>query len=42
MVMDGPFGLPWSTFSAFLVIVFSVAVAAVWSVLSRGGGDGDE
>lgn len=29
----GPFGLPWSTFSALLVVAASVVIAIVWAAL---------
>ncbi len=38
----GPFGLPWLTFSALLVVVASIAIAITWAVWfsgSDGGGD---
>jgi uncharacterized membrane protein YphA (DoxX/SURF4 family) len=40
-----PFGLPWPTFSAILVILASVVIAVVWAVGVRdddGKGDGRE
>jgi hypothetical protein len=42
--MSGPFGFPWSTFSALIVVAASVVLAVVWSILTgrRGGGPGDE
>ena len=30
----GPFGLPWLTFSALLVVVASIVLAVVWAVRS--------
>jgi len=38
----GPFGLPWLTFGALLVVVASIGVSiagAVWFSGSGGGGD---
>ena len=30
-----PFGLPWSTFSAFLVLGATIVLALVWAWLDR-------
>lgn len=30
-----PFGLPWSTFGAFLVLAGSVLLAIVWALADR-------
>ncbi|MBD3348714.1 MAG: hypothetical protein GF400_05920 [Candidatus Eisenbacteria bacterium] len=38
--MTGPLGLPWSTFSAFVVIGASIVISIVWAVASGGGGNG--
>jgi hypothetical protein len=38
--MNGPFGMPWLTFSALIVIVLSIVLAAVWAARS-GNGEGD-
>ena len=39
----GPFGLPWLTFSALLVVAASIAIAIVWAIwFSGAGGGGDE
>jgi len=35
--MSGTFGIPWSTFGAFLVVGVSIVVAILWAV--RGGDD---
>jgi len=38
----GPFGLPWLTFSALLVVAASIATSIAWAVWfsgSDGGGD---
>ncbi len=36
--MPGPLGLPWPTFSAFLVVAASVVLSIVWAaVVGRGG-----
>jgi len=35
--MSGTFGIPWSTFSAFVVVGVSIILAILWAV--RGGGD---
>jgi hypothetical protein len=44
--VTGPFGLPWPTFSALIVILLSVAIAVVWSLATGRddgpGGGGDE
>lgn len=39
----GPFGLPWLTFGALLVVVASVVISIAWAVwFSGSGGGGDE
>jgi hypothetical protein len=38
--MNGPFGLPWPTFSAILVILASIALAVIWAAAGGGGDDG--
>jgi hypothetical protein len=40
----GPFGLPWLTFGALLVVVASIAIISIaWAVwFSGSGGGGDE
>jgi hypothetical protein len=35
----GPFGLPWPTFSAILVILASVVIAIVWAIATGNGDD---
>ena len=35
----GPFGLPWLTFSALLVVAASVVISIVWA-LRQSGSDG--
>jgi len=37
--MSGPFGIPWSTFGAFLVVGASIVLAILWAV--RPGDDGE-
>jgi len=37
----GPFGLPWQTFSALLVVAASVLVSALWALASHDGDGGD-
>jgi hypothetical protein len=39
--MTAALGLPWSTFSALLVVVGSVVVAVVWAVAAGNGDGGD-
>jgi hypothetical protein len=36
----GPFGLPWPTFGAFLVIVASVIISIGWAMLRSDSGGG--
>jgi hypothetical protein len=36
-----PFGLPWPTFSAILVILASVVIAVVWAASVRDNDDGE-
>jgi hypothetical protein len=36
----GPFGLPWSTFGAVLVIVASVIISIIWAVFCSGSNGG--
>ena len=39
----GPFGLPWLTFSALLVVAASILIAIAWAVWFSGpDGGGDE
>lgn len=39
----GPFGLPWATFGALLVVAASVVVSLLWAVLSsRSDGGANE
>jgi hypothetical protein len=38
--MTSPFGLPWPTFSALLVIAVSVVISIVWALSARGGRGG--
>lgn len=40
--MNGPFGMPWLTFSALVVIAGSVIFAALWARGRSDGGTGDE
>jgi hypothetical protein len=37
----GPFHLPWSTFSAFLVVAAAVLVAVFWAIDDRRREKGD-
>lgn len=39
--MSGPFGFPWSTFAALLVVAGSIAVSVIWAARA-GSGDGRE
>ena len=36
----GPFGLPWLTFGALLVVAASVVISILWAVLSSGSDGG--
>ncbi len=36
----GPFGLPWLTFGALLVVVVSIAISIAWAVWFSSGSDG--
>ena len=38
--MTGPFGFPWSTFAALLVVIGSIAVSVIWA--ARAGRDDEE
>lgn len=38
----GPFGLPWLTFGALLVVAASVVISVVWAVWFSGSGGGDD
>jgi hypothetical protein len=38
----GPFGLPWLTFSALLVVVASIAISIAWAVWFSGSDGGDD
>ncbi len=40
--MPGPFGFPWSTFAAVLVIAASIVFSIVWALLSSDHDDPDE
>ncbi len=43
--MPGPFGFPWGTFAALLVLAGSVVTAIVYALVtgrSSSGGDDDE
>jgi hypothetical protein len=40
--LPGPFGLPWSTFSAIIVVVLSIALAVVWAIAAGGDGKGGD
>jgi hypothetical protein len=40
--MAGPFGFPWSTFAAVLVIAGSIVTAIVWALLWSDHGDPGE
>lgn len=39
--MSGPFGFPWSTFAALLVVAGSIAVSVIWAA-RVGSDDGKE
>jgi len=36
----GPFGLPWLTFGALLVVVASIVISIVWALTSSGSDGG--
>jgi hypothetical protein len=36
-----PFGMPWSTFGAFLVLGGTIALALVWAWLDKKNEEGD-
>jgi hypothetical protein len=38
----GPFGLPWLTFGALVVIVASVVISIIWAVSSSESGGGPD
>jgi len=40
--MPGPFGFPWSTFAAAIVIAASVVIAVVFALKATGKEDRDE
>jgi hypothetical protein len=37
--VTGPFGLPWPTLSALIVILASIVIAVVWAVAAGRGDD---
>lgn len=37
-----PFGMPWSTFSAFLVLAGTIVLAVVWALIDRAREDAGE
>jgi hypothetical protein len=37
-----PFGLPWLTFGALVVVAASIVLSIVWAVLSSGSGGGSD
>ena len=40
--MNGPFGMPWLTFSALVVIGLAIILSAVWAARSSDGEGRDE
>jgi hypothetical protein len=38
----GPFGLPWATFGALIVVAASVVISIVWALWFSGAGGPDE
>jgi len=38
----GPFGLPWLTFGALLVVAASIAISIAWAVWFSGSGGGSD